>query len=152
MSGAPSGGDPGGLGAGAATVVAADGGVHDDGGAGDGSTARGDGGAAHGEPCCAAHGSVGCSDPAIEKCVCAQDPRCCSEKWDDVCVALVGGLGCGSCKADCCTASSVPGCLEPAVEACVCAKSPDCCNVAWDDFCVLLVASTAGGGACGACP
>jgi hypothetical protein len=101
--------------------------------------------------CCSAHGGKGCNDASIQACVCQNDPRCCSEKWDDVCVALVGGLGCGTCKADCCTENATPGCGEASVESCVCAKNADCCNNAWDSFCVLLVTSTAGGAACGTC-
>jgi len=102
--------------------------------------------------CCSAHASVGCDDAVIQECVCKGDPRCCTEKWDDVCVALVGGLGCGTtCKTDCCTAAATPGCADATVEACVCAKNADCCNTAWDDFCVLLVTSRAAGNMCGTC-
>jgi hypothetical protein len=102
--------------------------------------------------CCAAHASAGCEDATIRTCVCAVDPRCCAGPWNAECVALVGGLGCGTCKADCCTASGAKGCSDPKVEACVCAKSAPCCDTAWDDFCVVLVGSKAGGSVCGTCP
>ncbi len=52
------------------------------------------GGASH--DCCEA-GDPGCNDPAIEACVCAQDPYCCDTAWDEQCVAEVDSFGCGSC-------------------------------------------------------
>ena len=47
--------------------------------------------------CCVGHGGLGCDDPAIESCVCAQDDFCCTMKWDDLCVSLVAKLECGVC-------------------------------------------------------
>ncbi|MBM4362045.1 MAG: hypothetical protein FJ104_05150 [Deltaproteobacteria bacterium] len=102
--------------------------------------------------CCAAHEGAGCGDAAIEACVCEADSRCCNSAWDEVCVALVGGLGCGTCGNDCCAPASTPGCAVPEVETCVCDKSAECCSGAWDEFCVLLVTSATAGGACGTCP
>lgn len=156
-------------GAGGATDVSDSGASPSGGATGTGGSAQSSGGAATGTggsaasgtggappapgtgACCSNHGGKGCSDATIQACVCQNDPRCCSEKWDDVCVALVGGLGCGTCKTDCCTESTTPGCADSTVESCVCAKSADCCNVAWDSFCVLLVTSGAAGGVCGTC-
>jgi hypothetical protein len=39
-----------------------------------------------GGDCCAVQAVPGCSDPALEACVCAFDDFCCSTQWDDVCV------------------------------------------------------------------
>lgn len=101
--------------------------------------------------CCSAQATGGCEDSSVQACVCAADPGCCTEAWDELCAALVAGLGCGTCKADCCEASGSPGCTDPEVEQCVCDKSPECCDNPWDEFCVLLVSTEAAGGACGLC-
>ena len=103
-------------------------------------------------PCCSTHTGGSCVDETITACVCAADPRCCSDGWDEVCVTLVAGLGCGECKADCCTASNTGGCATSSVETCVCEKAPECCASAWDDFCVLLASNETASGACGQCP
>lgn len=47
-------------------------------------------------PCCEATFELGCAeDPAIEKCVCAQDALCCDEGWDDICVSEIAQFNCG---------------------------------------------------------
>ena len=123
-----------------------------DGGADSGTNADGSAGSTPGA-CCAASTVPGCNDAAVQDCVCKQDPRCCSEKWNDVCVALVNGLSCGKkCPTnDCCTASTSGGCSDTTVQDCVCAKSAVCCQSAWDDVCVLLVSKNVLGGTCGTC-
>jgi hypothetical protein len=50
-----------------------------------------------GDECCAVHTAAGCSDAAVEACVCATDPFCCRTEWDATCVDEVGTLSCGSC-------------------------------------------------------
>ena len=97
--------------------------------------------------CCNAHGTPGCDDATVQKCVCDQVASCCQSAWDLVCVELVSSLECGSCKADCCTSSSVTGCIDSQVEACVCKGDSSCCDDHWDDFCVTLV----DGLSCGTC-
>ena len=47
--------------------------------------------------CCLANGTPGCQDPAIQQCVCAADPACCFDTWNDACVGAVDLLGCGVC-------------------------------------------------------
>jgi hypothetical protein len=47
--------------------------------------------------CCEAKPGPGCSAPAIESCVCAQDAYCCSTAWDALCVQQVASFGCGTC-------------------------------------------------------
>jgi hypothetical protein len=76
---------------------------------------------------------------------------CCENGWNDACVALVGGFGCGTCKGSCCADNAGPGCNDAKIEKCVCAKNADCCTTAWDGFCAVLVESTAAGPACGSC-
>jgi len=54
-----------------------------------------------GDGCCEAHDTPGCSDPAIESCVCDADPWCCGMDkagegvWDQFCVDDVGDEMCG---------------------------------------------------------
>ena len=101
--------------------------------------------------CCEVQGTPGCNDTPVETCVCAEDPYCCEVAWDDICVASVDGLGCGTCLPaglSCCQESQEPGCGESGVEACVCAEDAYCCNTAWDALCVEAV----GGLGCGTCP
>lgn len=49
--------------------------------------------------CCLAQdeGNAGCSDTPTQDCVCAYDPYCCLQTWDDVCVGYVDDYACGSC-------------------------------------------------------
>jgi hypothetical protein len=47
--------------------------------------------------CCAPNGTPGCETASIEDCVCAQDPWCCSNEWDQTCVEEVEDFGCGDC-------------------------------------------------------
>jgi hypothetical protein len=104
--------------------------------------------------CCSAHGERGCSDTAIEACVCAQRSSCCDSAWDGACANLVTAGGCSACssvmpKADkCCSASDQPGCSIDEVQQCVCQVRPQCCAQAWDADCAAAVASLR----CGLCP
>lgn len=122
--------------------------------------------------CCEAHGA-GCRDYAVEQCVCATMPACCTAAWDEACVGAIESLGCGACAPDalcgdgvcegdencvtcgydcglcpgaCCTAHESPGCQDPATQACVCLTMPECCTDAWDEAC-----ANAAGDTCGAC-
>ena len=54
-------------------------------------------GPCNGGSCCEAHQSVGCDDPEITQCVCAMDPYCCQQMWDDICV----DEAINQCKAQC---------------------------------------------------
>jgi hypothetical protein len=47
--------------------------------------------------CCTASLASGCGDPAIQACVCAADPKCCNDEWDEFCVFLIDQLSCGTC-------------------------------------------------------
>lgn len=103
----------------------------------------------------------GCSDAAVEQCVCAEDDYCCTTEWNDECVGLVDALGCGSCggsagsstssggpAGDCCTASPSTGCGDPAIEECVCQQDDSCCTTEWNEQCVEQV-DELGCGFCG---
>ncbi|MEE9296014.1 MAG: hypothetical protein V3W34_13775 [Phycisphaerae bacterium] len=96
--------------------------------------------AAAGTDCCVEHGTAGCDDPAIEECVCAIDPVCCIEVWDNLCVIFVEAGGCGDCGGGgprCCTPRTAPGCPEDlTIQGCVCDRDPFCCNTEWDQTCV----------------
>ncbi|NOX57623.1 MAG: S8 family serine peptidase [Planctomycetes bacterium] len=47
--------------------------------------------------CCQLGHGAGCSNPTIEACVCASNPSCCDDTWDNTCIFLVEQLGCGAC-------------------------------------------------------
>jgi hypothetical protein len=107
--------------------------------------------------CCEPSRGTGCGDDAIEACVCAADPQCCSGGWDELCVDHVEELACGGCSfnpagtrgvGECCAAHGEAGCIDDAIAQCVCAQDPYCCDVAWDQVCVDAI----DGYACGACP
>jgi hypothetical protein len=50
-------------------------------------------------PCCKPTRGAGCDDDEhIEACVCHVDANCCTASWDEACVGLVDGLGCGECR------------------------------------------------------
>jgi hypothetical protein len=129
-----------------------------------------EGGAVVGD-CCTAQEQGGCSDAMIEACVCGQDPVCCDEVWDDVCVESVAGFGCGDCGGGnppppdeggdegpppppagaCCAPQAMPGCADGSVEMCVCEADAYCCEMEWDEECVALV-DELGCGDCGGAP
>jgi hypothetical protein len=50
--------------------------------------------------CCSANMVEGCIDPEVQDCVCAIDPYCCAQAWDQACVDMVDELGCGACQMD----------------------------------------------------
>jgi hypothetical protein len=83
---------------------------------------------------CNAVAGVGCGGCVCESCVCAQDPYCCSTKWDAICADE-----CAQCNTqDGCAAGPVncPGCGGCACELCVCLLDPYCCTTRWDALCV----------------
>ena len=48
--------------------------------------------------CCLERGAPGCADAAVAACVCAEEPYCCEEMWDERCVAAIERTGCGHCE------------------------------------------------------
>jgi hypothetical protein len=130
--------------------------------------------------CCQPNGSPGCDDSLIANCVCNQDAWCCTNAWDEQCVAEVNQYGCGNCavapmcgdgtcngtetcatcaqdcgpcnySGDCCLENGTPGCNNAFVAQCVCAQDAFCCTDFWDDACVSEVTSF-GCGSCDAAP
>ena len=118
--------------------------------------------------CCLDNGTPGCQDKAIADCVCVQDPFCCTDGWDDVCVGEVVEFGCGECETspdcgngtcdegenciecpadcgectgtgDCCEPQETPGCQDGPVAQCVCIQDAFCCVEQWDEQCVAEV-------------
>lgn len=61
--------------------------------------AGGAGGSGPGHDCCSAHSSPGCSEPAIQECVCGYDPECCTDRWSARCALTVPFGECGVCEA-----------------------------------------------------
>ena len=104
--------------------------------------------------CCTAQDTPGCTDATIQACVCSNDAWCCTNKWDSVCVNMVGTTLCApACnpannKGPCCQANGSPGCQIAGVETCVCNEDPFCCTDEWDAVCVGLI----GMNGCGTCP
>ena len=49
--------------------------------------------------CCVNAAGKGCSDTAIESCVCSVDDYCCNTRWDGVCVTAVTGTCGAACGA-----------------------------------------------------
>ena len=103
--------------------------------------------------CCtgSSDGDQGCTDQAVQNCVCEYDSYCCAIEWDDYCVTRVGAQNCGACNASDgkgkeCNISETPGTKDDDIEACVCLADPHCCQTAWDSRCVNAVDDC--GGSC----
>lgn len=64
----------------------ASGGTGGDGATTGGAPATGGGDTASRGDCCTANTTPGCSTRLLEECVCARDPYCCNERWDQACV------------------------------------------------------------------
>jgi hypothetical protein len=74
--------------------------------------------------CCSTSSDPGCGDRAVQECVCALQPRCCSDAWDESCARLVKEKNC-----------------EPGVRDCVCGSGDGqwqqdyCCEGGWNSTC-----------------
>lgn len=103
--------------------------------------------------CFTAGTGPGCSDGECCLTVCAFDPSCCNEGWDQFCATIAlsicaGGppSGCGISTNDCFTVSPTPGCSDSDCCLTVCAVDPFCCATSWDVLCVQAAQSTCEGG------
>lgn len=100
--------------------------------------------------CCQANGTPFCNDPECCETVCAVDPFCCNNTWDDLCAENAGNLcvdcfSCGSTDAgSCCEANGTPYCDNAACCEAVCAVDPFCCDTAWDTACANNAAANCG--------
>jgi len=112
-----------------------------------------------GGDCCAANATPGCDDDGCTGAICAADPFCCDDQWDDMCAgaALMDpacvGVG-GSCpfEGDCCAANGSPGCEDDGCTTAICGADPFCCDNTWDDMCagaaLMDLACVGVGGSC----
>lgn len=91
------------------------------------------------------HATPGCTDTICCNEVCAVDPFCCEDMWDEFCAAEAEGLcaggfqSCGSPIAGSCrTVHSSGGCSDAECCNAVCAEDTECCigDFGWDAFCV----------------
>lgn len=115
--------------------------------------------------CCTDTGSASCNDATCCDAVCAVDPFCCDDTWDElcsvqaetICPELCGTATCGDPKlASCCEANPLePFCSDAACCEAVCALDGSCCstNIGWDNDCATLgFPGTGGAGAQLVCP
>ena len=92
--------------------------------------------------CCVGHDSPGCADSECCADLCAYDPYCCTDTWDDLCAREAIEV-CVTCPSEVCVdavggcyeAHDSPGCRDPEVCQAVCACDPYCCEWEWDEFC-----------------
>lgn len=93
--------------------------------------------------CCAANGSAGCEDADCCAAVCAVDPYCCAQSWDEVCALQALDL-CESCpplcpgEDDCCDWGYTAACDDPLCCETVCNLDPYCCLELWTSNCADL--------------
>lgn len=86
----------------------------------------------------------GCEQVACCSAVCAEQPTCCIDAWDQNCANLAqqiccGGLGCDSgCAGPCLESHDSPYCDEPYCCEAVCQVEPFCCEVVWDGACATI--------------
>jgi len=95
--------------------------------------------------CFIPHEFAGCRDGRCCAQICAIDPLCCQESWDDVCVKLADApeqaaackrTTCGQANAgDCCTPHDSQGCKNQDCCEAVCAQDSYCCDTEWDSNC-----------------
>ena len=90
--------------------------------------------------CFKANGTPGCSQLECCETVCAVDPLCCTDAWDEGCKTMANEL-CGLCgdpgAGDCCVANLTPGCDDAECCRIVCEVDPVCCASGWDGVCAL---------------
>ncbi|MBX3355248.1 MAG: hypothetical protein KF724_06080 [Phycisphaeraceae bacterium] len=105
--------------------------------------------------CCEPHAGPACENGGCCFAVCAIDPTCCQEEWDELCVNTAKTLAqckqcnpdCGdTCAGSCCTPHPGPRCNNQKCCDAVCLGWTDdngtvypgdafCCNVQWDANC-----------------
>ena len=87
--------------------------------------------------CFTAHPLPGCDDAGCCQTVCAQDPFCCRQTWDAICVNEAIDLcwNCGPGSGSCWEPNGTPGCGPTGCCATVCTVDPFCCDNTWDQLC-----------------
>ncbi len=100
-------------------------------------------GAADAGDCLVSHPTPFCGDESCCVAICAVDPFCCTQSWDEVCAAeadsVCNGAACG--RGSCNGAHDSPGCADASCCEAVCLVDAVCCLLAWDEICVAEAAS-----------
>lgn len=94
---------------------------------------------------CVPRWTPGVADEGAEACVCATDPYCCDNAWDEICVKKA----IDNCQVSCgdpCSAHANPGSSQVQVTKCVCDIDVGCCDTAWGQGCAYIAEND-----CGAC-
>ena len=90
-------------------------------------------------PCDEPHETPGCLKPGCCDLVCENDPFCCEEAWDSVCVEVATEL-CAEVycpeEGDCLEPHPTPGCIDEACCELVRLHDPFCGWGTWDSMCV----------------
>ena len=97
-------------------------------------------GAAGAGDCSAANTTPGCSDAACCETVCAADPFCCCDTWDDICSGQAAEMcyltrSCDRTAPSCFIAHSTGGCDDVTCCERICPNDPFCCTTEWDAEC-----------------
>ena len=94
--------------------------------------------------CLSVGNGPGCADGACCNGVCAQDPSCCNDRWDQACVTLArttclpfATWRC-PCAGSCFEPHANGGCDDATCCAVVCRTDPNCCVIEWDIECSSL--------------
>ncbi len=88
--------------------------------------------------CYVPNGSPGCDDAGCCQMVCAADPSCCDDHWDETCAGSAAALcgGCGQVSAgNCCKSNGSPACDDEECCQLICGVDPFCCDNTWDGIC-----------------
>jgi len=87
----------------------------------------------------------GCENGACQAAICAEDEWCCTNEWDNLCVAAALDI-CDGSPSDCIAANGTPGCDNNDCETSVCIALPGCCDTAWDEECASMALEICGPG------
>jgi hypothetical protein len=96
--------------------------------------------------CGSPHAGPGCNDVECCNAVCLNDPFCCVDTWDELCVDDAGAtcfLTCGGQSGSCFQPNGTPGCQDVTCCEAICAEDSLCCSDSWDQVCADIAATTA---------
>lgn len=108
--------------------------------------------------CCLANDTIGCGDQACCETICAEDPFCCTGRWDSICANLADNLCVPLCSGfcpssgNCCSPHAGGGCDNANCCDAVCSSDPSCCSGEWGPDCVTLAESLCSNTYGGGCP
>ena len=88
--------------------------------------------------CFFTHINPSCDNASCCATVCAADPFCCNNQWDNLCANAAVTLcpNCGDAETGSCyIVHDTPFCDNAVCCESVCAADPFCCNTEWDSFC-----------------